>query len=202
MSAIENRINEAAVRLFAERGSADLTMSELAQEAQIARGTLYRNVESIEQLFGRVINDLVTEMHAQIARTLDAAGDADPAVRLATGTRIFVRLAHQSPASGRFIVRFGLTEESLRGILTGPPMHDVEAGMASGRYTADGAMRASIASMMIGVTVSAMWMVLEGHQGWREAGTTAAELLLRSLGIEPDEARQICSTPLPVVPAE
>ena len=36
-----------------------------------------------------------------------------------------------------------------------------------------------------------MWMVLEGHQTWREAGSATAELLLRALGIEPAEAHDI-----------
>ena len=55
----------------------------------------------------------------------------------------------------------------------------------------------SIASMVLGATVSAMWMVLEGHQTWREAGSSTAELVLRAMGIAPDEARQISTTELP-----
>jgi hypothetical protein len=42
-----------------------------------------------------------------------------------------------------------------------------------------------------------MWMVLEGHQTWREAGTSTAELVLRAMGIEPAEAREISMAELP-----
>jgi hypothetical protein len=42
-----------------------------------------------------------------------------------------------------------------------------------------------------------MWMVLEGHQTWREAGSSTAELVLRAMGIEPTEAREISMTELP-----
>jgi hypothetical protein len=45
--------------------------------------------------------------------------------------------------------------------------------------------------------VSAMWMVLEGHQTWRDAGTSTAELLLRAMGIDPAEAHEICTADLP-----
>lgn len=197
--AIEQRISEAAVRLLAQRGSTDFTMSDLAQEAGIARGTLYRNVESVEKLFEKVIDDVVNKVHDHIAQSLDAAGDLDPAVRLATAVRLLVRLAHETPAKGRLIVRFGLTEEALRGVLIGPPMHDVEQGMAGGRYSVDARLRLSVASLMIGAAVSAMWMVLEGHQGWREAGSGCAELLLRSLGIEDAEAQGIASKALPAL---
>ncbi|MEU9330850.1 helix-turn-helix domain-containing protein [Streptomyces canus] len=51
MSATEKRITVAAIRLFAERDKPDLTMSERASEAQVARSTLYQKVDSIEQLF-------------------------------------------------------------------------------------------------------------------------------------------------------
>jgi hypothetical protein len=50
-------------------------------------------------------------------------------------------------------------------------------------------------------TISAMWMVLEGHQTWREAGSTTAELILRSLGIDHVEAQQICASDLPALPS-
>ena len=53
------------------------------------------------------------------------------------------------------------------------------------------------AALIIGATISAMWMVLEGHQTWREAGSATAELLLRALGIEPAEAHDISRIPLP-----
>jgi hypothetical protein len=39
--------------------------------------------------------------------------------------------------------------------------------------------------------------VLEGHQTWRDAGASTAELLLRALGIDPAEAHEICMADLP-----
>jgi hypothetical protein len=42
-----------------------------------------------------------------------------------------------------------------------------------------------------------MWMVLEGHQTWRDAGTSTAQLLLRAMGIGPAEAHEICMADLP-----
>ncbi|MFX0579244.1 TetR/AcrR family transcriptional regulator [Nocardia nepalensis] len=199
MSATEQRINAAAIRLFAERGSTDLTMSELATEAGVARGTLYRNVESIEQLFDQVRAQLAFEIHDTNARVMDAHGEVDPPLRLATGVRMLVRLAHENPAMGRFLVRFGMTDESLRETLSGPPMQDVAAGIAAGRYTVAAGAELSIASMLMGTVISAVWVVLEGHQAWREAGTGAAELVLCALGVPRAEARRIASTPLPAV---
>jgi hypothetical protein len=46
-----------------------------------------------------------------------------------------------------------------------------------------------------------MWTVLEGHQTWRDAGSSKAELLLRALGIDPVQAHQISTSELPSLPA-
>ncbi|MFE5286014.1 TetR/AcrR family transcriptional regulator [Nocardia sp. NPDC056611] len=197
MNATQRRITTAAMKLFAERGSTDLTISELAAEAGVARGTLYRNVDSMDRLFEQVRAQLAMDIHSANVRAMDAHGDLDPPLRLAVGTRMLIRLAHDNPAMGRFIVRYGLTDESLREMMSGPPMQDVAAGIAAGRYVVTPGMELGIASMLMGTVVSAMWMVLEGHQGWREAGSAAAELALCALGLPRDEAMAIASRPLP-----
>jgi hypothetical protein len=76
-------------------------------------------------------------------------------------------------------------------------MQDINAGIATGRYNIGTASIDSVASLVAGATVSAMWMVLEGHQTWRDAGASTAELLLRALGIDPAEAHEICMADLP-----
>jgi AcrR family transcriptional regulator len=191
----DQRISDAAIRLFVEKGTTQLTISELAQEANVARGTLYRNIGSIEGLFDRIIGELSADMHQRVSATF--ADVDDPAARLATGVRLWVRYAHENPTLGRFGVRFALSQESLRTMLTGPPMRDINAGIAVGRYDIGPSSVQSVTSLVLGATVSAMWMVIEGHQTWREAGSSTAELLLRALGIDAAEAHEICTTELP-----
>jgi AcrR family transcriptional regulator len=191
----DQRISDAAVRLFVEKGTTQLTISELAQEANVARGTLYRNIGSVEDLFDRIVGELSADMHKRVAASF--AGIDDPAARLATGVRLWVRYAHENPTLGRFAVRFGLSEESLRSWITGAPLADIRDGVAAGRYDIGPASVDSIASLTLGATISAMWMVLEGHQTWREAGSSTAELLLRAMGIEPAEAHEISTAELP-----
>lgn len=194
-SPTDQRISDAAIRLFVEKGTTQLTISELAQAANVARGTLYRNVGSMSDLFDRVVGEFSADLHQRVSESF--AGIEDPAARLATGLRLWVRYAYENPTFGRFAVRFGLSEESLRAVMTGPPMRDISAGVAAGRYDLGPVSVDSIASLALGATVSAMWMVLEGHQTWREAGSSTAELVLRAMGIEPAEAREISTTGLP-----
>ena len=191
----DQRISEAAFRLFVEKGTTQLTVSELAQAANVARGTLYRNVGSMNDLFDRVVAEVSVDLHQRVSESF--AGIDDPAARLATGLRLWVRYAYENPTFGRFAVRFGLSEESLRAVMAGPPMRDINAGVAGGRYDLGSVSVDSIASMVLGATVSAMWVVLEGHQTWREAGSSTAELVLRAMGIQAAEAREIAMAELP-----
>src|ERR1700751_125038 len=84
----DRRINAAAVRLFTTKGTTQLTVSELAQEANVARGTLYRNVGSVEELFDRIVAEFTTDLHRRVAATF--AGIEDPAARAAPGIRPWV----------------------------------------------------------------------------------------------------------------
>lgn len=197
MRTMERRINDAAMRLFAERGTPDVPVSDVAAAAGIARGTLYRNVGSISELYDQVRAQVAAELHQRNVDVMDAAGITDPPHRLATGTRLIVRIAHEDPSMAKFLVRFAMSDESFRELVSGPPMQDINAGIATGRYSTQPGEEVSIASMLLGTVVSAMWLVLEGHQGWRQAGTGAAQLALRALGVSPEEASELAQTPLP-----
>ncbi|NND29851.1 MAG: TetR/AcrR family transcriptional regulator, partial [Myxococcales bacterium] len=126
------RIRDAAVELFAEKGSSEVSVTELAKAAGIARGTVYNNVEDPQNLFEEVAAELAAEMYRRIL--VSYAEVDDPAVRLAHGIRFYIRRAHEEPAWGRFITRFAFSEGSLREMWTGPPMQDVLLGIARGRY--------------------------------------------------------------------
>lgn len=199
MTTTDDRIVTAAVRLFVEKGTTQVTISELAQEANVARGTLYRNVGSMDDLFDRVVSEVTADLHRRVSASFLAAATDDAATRLATGIRMWVRYGHENPMLGRFAVKFGLSEETLRTWMAGPPSSDVDAGVAAGRYQLGEIGVDSVASMVMGATVSAMWMVLEGHQTWREAGSATGELVLRALGIDTQEAHRIATEPLPAL---
>ncbi|MGW0035197.1 TetR/AcrR family transcriptional regulator [Gordonia sp. NPDC003376] len=195
MSSTEQRISDAAARLFVEKGPTGVTFSELAVAANVARGTLYRNVGSIEDLFQKVVGSLSDDLHERVANSF--VGIEDPAARLATGMRLWIRYAHENPTLGRFAVKFGLNEEVLRSWMAGPAKADLEDGISTERYQVSDLDVDSVVSLILGTTISAMWMVLEGHQTWRDAGAEAAELTLRALGIDPPQARTIARADLP-----
>lgn len=197
-SPARQRIYDAAVQLFAERGVVPVNVSELAQFAGIARGTIYNNVPSPETLFEDVAARLGMEMHERVVLSFGAI--EDPAHRLANGIRHFVRRAHEDPHWGRFVVRFSFSSEALRGMWSGPPAADLLRGLEAGRYQFQPGQLVAVTSMIAGSTITAMFTVLDGILTWRDAGSDAAALVLRALGLSADEAEAIARMPLPDLP--
>ena len=198
MTAAETRIHDAALRIFAEKGVTQLTVSELAEEAGVARGTVYNNLGSTDALFEEVAAGLADEMHRRVVSSF--AEIDDPAHRLANGIRFFVRRAHEEPVWGRFIIRYAFSNDSLRAMWVGPPASDLRRGQEQKRYRIDPDQLQSALGMITGATLSAMLLVVEGHKTWRASGTDTAELVLRALGVAPREARKIAKLELPPLP--
>ena len=192
------RIYEAAVRVFAQHGTTHATVSELAHAAGLARGTIYNNIADPDSLFEEVAAVLADEMHARVDASFQAVDD--PARRLASGMRFFVRRAHDEPHWGRFIVRFAFSTASLRAMLVGEPLRDLQAGLEKGRYRFGAEQTPSVVAFVGSTTLAAMWLVLEGRKSWREAGSDAAELMLRSIGVTAEEARALATIELPPLP--
>lgn len=189
------RIYTAALRLFAERGSDAVSVSDLATAAGIARGTIYNNIKDPEQLFGEVANALSTDM---ISRTESAmAGLTDPALRLATGVRLFVRRAHEDQHWGGFLVRFALAHSALQDLMRGPPARDIRAAIEAGRFRAEPDQIPVLVTMLNGSTLAAMNAVIQGEQTWRDAGSLTAEFFLRAGGLTRGEASRMANARLP-----
>ena len=97
-SAAVHKIHDAATRLFSERGARDISVSDLAEAAGVARGTIYNNIADPEALFDQVASKLLHDMHVRVGDSMRQL--KDPASRIATGIRLFIRHAHEEPAWG------------------------------------------------------------------------------------------------------
>lgn len=195
MSAAQRRIHQAALRVFAEKGSSEISVSELAEAAGVARGTIYNNLGSTEHLFEQVASQLAKEMNQKVVASY--TGIEDPAQRIAVGIRLYVRRAHEEPHWGRFLTHFALRSEALPAFLDGPLVQDVVLGIERRRYTLPREQLFGAVGIIAGSTLSAILMVQEGLRTWRDAGTDAAELVLKALGVEPAEARRLATVDLP-----
>ena len=190
----QKRLREAALRVFAERGS-EVSLSDLAQAAGVARGTIYNNSGSTGEVFAQVADELVLEMHHRVVKS--CGKDEDPVHHLANGIRFFARRAHEQPHWGRFINRFALSNPAMFGLWHGPFMDDILRAMKAKQYDFQSSSLPTVVAMIAGSVLGAMFLVMEGHKTWRDAGSETAELVLRALGIPAEEASRLAKLPLP-----
>lgn len=193
--ALKYRVYIAALQLFAERGGAQVSITELAQAAGVARGTIYSNYRTTEQLFKEVAAHLTEEMDQRVTRSF--GGIVDPAQRLANGIRYFVRRAHEEPHWGLFLIHFAFNSAALQSLWNGQPVRDLISGLGQGRYQFREEQLRSVVSLISGGVQGAIFLVREGHKTWREAGSDAAELILIGIGIGREEAHTIANAELP-----
>ena len=197
-STAERRIHEAALRIFARSGRTDLTISELANEAGVARGTVYNYVRQDEDLFDSVTARMTAEMYRRVNKsiaTTDAA--SNPLVRLSMGIRLYIRRAHEDPLWGKFIYSFGFRAKVLQHLWSSNPTEDLLAGVRSGQIHADSERLLSTVSFIAGVVSGAIYLVATGHDTWRNAGTHAVEFVLQALGVPGTTILSLVSQDIP-----
>ena len=190
----QKRLREAALKMFAERG-AEVSLSDLAQAAGVARGTIYNDSGSTAEVFAQVANQLVLDMHHRVVKS--SGKDVDPVHHLVNGIRFFARRAYEEPHWGCFINRFALSNPAMFGLWHGPFMDDLLRVKRARRYEFETSRLPTIVAIIAGSVLGVMFLLMEGHKTWRAAGSETAELVLRALGVETQEAARIAELPLP-----
>lgn len=197
LSAAQRRLQRAALQLFAERDVTRVNVSELAEMAGMARGTVYNNLADLDGLFAEVAAQLGAEMTEHIGASVTQL--EDPAQRLANGIGHFTKRAHEDPHWGRFICRFALTTASLQQIWAGQPLKDLREGLDKGRFVFQQEQLASVFYLIVGTVLGAMSLVLEGRKTWRDAGADAAQFVLTAIGVSREEAQSLARGELPAL---
>ena len=197
LTAVRRRLHRAALQLFAEKGVTHVNVSELAEVAGMARGTVYNNVSDPDTLFTQVAAQLSAEMTEQIAMSIGQIHD--PAKKLANGIRYFSKRAHEDPIWGRFICRFAFSTALLKEIWTWQTVNDLIEGLETKRYDFQQEQLASVVSLIMGAALGSMLLVLDGHKTWRDAGSDAAQFALTAIGVPREEARALACVELPEI---
>jgi len=92
----ERDLVAATRRLFDERGMQDAPIEEIAQSVGIARGLIYRQFASKEELFVLTVTDYLAEL-SELLRTAMTGSD-DPARQLDLVTEAYARFCLRYPA--------------------------------------------------------------------------------------------------------
>lgn len=195
MKNVPERLQRAAIKLFVAAGNTDVSISELAREAKLARTTIYNNVTDVRELFETVaerITENTNNTLAELFKNID-----DPAEQLSTVLQLPILRMHEDQLLGLFVIRFSLYEKRLRSFWRGIPAEVLERGIRSSRFTIEEKDIAMQLTQMSGALLSVMLTVADGHRGWREAARGLAITQLRSLGLTADEAKHIARKEVP-----
>ncbi|HEX9459911.1 MAG TPA: TetR family transcriptional regulator [Thermoanaerobaculia bacterium] len=74
-------IQEAAIRVISRKGMASATMQEIAEEAGVAKGTIYLYFRDREELVEKTFETAIGELHKRIDAALDAEGPFEQRLR-------------------------------------------------------------------------------------------------------------------------
>ncbi len=79
--AASRRVVDAAIELFQTRGYAEVTVSDIAERAGVAKGSVYRHFRSKEAVFAAAIETMVADVATRFAEAVTDLGGAEEAGR-------------------------------------------------------------------------------------------------------------------------
>lgn len=182
----------AAQRLFAAKGIEATTISEIAEEADIAVGSFYNYFETKDDLLAALLASALTEQLSLLQAR--QAQVEDPAEKISVAHRHLVRVATSNPNLAWLLVRFEVPHRISQATLAESAREDIEAGIEAGRFALDDPEVALQASG--GALLAIIHSVLLGELD-PDCDVNHAAGVLRSLGLPPAEAAEIARRPLP-----
>lgn len=184
----------AAREILVERGTADVSIQEITDQADVGFGSFYNHFTSKAELFQAAVSEALEEYGALLDQA--AAGLEDPAEMYAVGVRMTARLASTQPAVARILVRAGQAYLVADKGLAPRALRDIQQGMDAGRFTAINAFLALVATAgcVLGFLET---RITDPHRLKDSDADDLAEMLLRMLGVPARSAKAVAHRPLP-----
>jgi AcrR family transcriptional regulator len=184
----------AARQILAETGDTSASIQAIAERADVGFGTFYNHFESKADLFDAAVVDALEEFGQAIDERLK--GTDDPAELVSAGLRLSLRMVDSHPELMQVLRHRGLGHvHSDRG-LAPRALRDLERGVAAGRFVA---VDPTIALSALGGSLLSLVELrfARPELDAEEAAADLAEMVLRMVGVPPDDARAVSRQPLP-----
>ncbi len=179
----------AARRLFAERGVEATTIQQIAEVADVAKGSFYNHFHSREEILAAVAAETLEELGRALDREVHER-EADPARVVAASLLATLRACVEDPTLGGFVLKTDGVARVAEGALGRRGRRDFERGRASGRFQIDDLEAAVTAAG--GATHALLARRLTGELD-ETADTTLVALVLRMLGLGVEESQAIAA---------
>jgi AcrR family transcriptional regulator len=186
---------DAARRIMAERGVAEVSIQQITDAADVGFGSFYNYFPDKAQLFETALEQVFDEYGALIESVTEHMDD--PAEVVAAGIKMTGRLTSVQPEMARIFVRMGISSISRPSGMAARALRDIERGIATGRFTVDNpyAALAMVSGGLFGLLH--MRAVLDNSALGEDICSSLAEQVLRGLGVPAADAGRIAHLPVP-----
>ncbi|WP_332764319.1 TetR/AcrR family transcriptional regulator [Phenylobacterium sp.] len=173
-------------RLYSERPVDAVTVDDIVQAASVGKGSFYNHFVDREALVRAISSEIRGQVETAVSRA--NAGVEDPARRMARAVCTYLRFALDGPEPAGVLVRVHSGHTSLTAPLNRGLVEDIEAGLASGRFTVATVEAAVL--YVLGVTQMALvGVVQEPTLAYAVSlSQQMCALILRGLGVASAEA--------------
>ena len=180
-------LNEAAAKLFSERGYHGTSMQHLADALGLQRGSLYAHIGSKEELLLDVVEDGADRFLERAERAASSEGTASERLQRLLVGHVETAIEHLEAATV-FLNEWRYLSEDLRG-----PIQDkrdryeaivreiVTDGIASGEFRSDADVRFAALLVLSAGNWTYAWYRPGGELGPAEIGQRFAELIIKGL---------------------
>lgn len=190
------RLITSARTLMAERGVDNVGIAEITEGANIGTGTFYNYFPDREQLLQAVAEDAFESVGTALDQVLTKLDD--PAEVFAGSLRHLVRHSLEDRIWGGFFIQMGAAHPVLMRILGPRARRDLLHGLEAGRFTIEDLDLATTCTF--GSLIAAIQMALFADQDSNDdKDQIFAAAMLRMVGVQAAEAREIASRPLPEI---
>jgi AcrR family transcriptional regulator len=183
-----------AAQGFIASGRINAPVLEITQAADVGMGSFYNHFDSKEQLFDAAVAE-VLDAHGALLDELTSSIE-DPAETFACSYRLTGRMFRRSPQESQILLSNGMTLLGSDRGLAPRALRDIEEATRAGRFRVDDP---ELALAVAGGALLGLGNLLRNQpeRDDAQAADAVTEDVLRLFGLSPEEAREICSRPLP-----
>ncbi|AEV76201.1 transcriptional regulator [Mycolicibacterium rhodesiae NBB3] len=183
-----------AAQSFIAAGKVNAPVLEITQAADVGMGSFYNHFDNKEQLFDAAVAE-VLDAHGALLDELTSSID-DPAETFACSYRLTVRMFRRRPQESQILLATGMTLLASDKGLAPRALRDIEEATRAGRFSVDDP---ELALAMAGGALLGLGNLLRNQpkRDDAEAADAVTADILRLFGVPAEEAREICSRPLP-----
>ncbi|WP_322058398.1 TetR/AcrR family transcriptional regulator [Paraburkholderia sp. J63] len=190
------RLIECAMLVFAEKGVGASIIQDVIAAAGVSQGSFYNhfrtNVDLLEAVTQELNNELLELIEGEVGRY------EDPALRIATGVRMYLHSADAYPLLGRFISAVGLHSGGPGSLFYRYlPVH-IEEGLKAGRFKS---VTVDVALDLIAGTALATTLRIATGAADATQPERAVAAILRGLGLSGKDADALVRSPVAQVKA-